>query len=177
MSTTDIVRITEIPIQSKYSLRTAPENAPTLSAAFGVDLPSAIGGVALGQDAFALCLGPDEWEVTGAAAPHVSRRLDDLSTSCSFSAVNVSHRDRIFEIAGPLAETALNAACPANLGDMNANSCARTVFDGVQIVLLKHADDRYRLEVWRSFAPHVLALLQLAQKDISLEQQYAEILQ
>ena len=176
MSKDDIIRLSELPLGSKYSVRVAAEDRTKLGAVFGIDFPLEIGGVATADDVFALCLGPDEWELSSerAGIQKVSKRLQDISEPSSFSVVDVSHRDRVFQVSGPFAETVLNAACPANLGAMDMNSCRRTVFDGVQIVLMKRANDLYRLDVWRSFAPHVLALLRLAENDILAERQCTE---
>ncbi|TPE46453.1 sarcosine oxidase subunit gamma, partial [Amaricoccus solimangrovi] len=44
---------------------------------------------------------------------------------------------------------------------------ARTIFDTVQIVLTREADDRFHLTVWRSFLPHVEALISLANREIA----------
>ena len=42
---------------------------------------------------------------------------------------------------------------PVGIGD-------RTIFDKAQVVCsVKHAPDRFRIEVWRSFAGHVWTLL------------------
>ncbi|MFO1144246.1 MAG: hypothetical protein U1E59_18080 [Amaricoccus sp.] len=50
---------------------------------------------------------------------------------------------------------------------MPVGSGARTVFDSVQIVLTREADDRFNLTVWRSFAPHLTALLGLARAELA----------
>ena len=43
----------------------------------------------------------------------------------------------------------------------------RTVFDTAQVVLTREADDRFHLTVWRSFAPHVRALLDIAARELA----------
>ncbi len=37
--------------------------------------------------------------------------------------------------------------------------CTRTIFAKAEIVLWRTAPDAFRIEVWRSFAPYVLGLL------------------
>ena len=37
--------------------------------------------------------------------------------------------------------------------------CTRTLFGKAEIVLWRKADDAFRVEVWRSFAPYVLGCL------------------
>ena len=39
--------------------------------------------------------------------------------------------------------------------------------DSAQVVLTREAEDRFRLEVWRSFAPHVRALLTTATAELA----------
>ena len=41
------------------------------------------------------------------------------------------------------------------------------IFDTVQIVLTREAEDRFHLTVWRSFAPHLRALLDLAARELA----------
>jgi sarcosine oxidase subunit gamma len=43
----------------------------------------------------------------------------------------------------------------------------RTVFDGVQVVLWRDAPDAFRLDVWRSFMPHVRALLETGRRELA----------
>ena len=50
---------------------------------------------------------------------------------------------------------------------MPVGTGARTVFDTAQVVLTREADDRFTLTVWRSFAPHVRALLALAERELA----------
>ncbi|WP_428521516.1 hypothetical protein [Pseudorhodoplanes sp.] len=49
---------------------------------------------------------------------------------------------------------------------MPTDAACRTVFDGVQIVLIRHAADRFR--VWCSFADHVWGRLRAASREIEL---------
>jgi sarcosine oxidase, subunit gamma len=50
---------------------------------------------------------------------------------------------------------------------MPVGSGARTVLDTVQVVLTREAEDRFHLTVWRSFAPHVRALLEIAARELA----------
>jgi hypothetical protein len=42
---------------------------------------------------------------------------------------------------------------------------ARTIFEKAEIVLFRSGEQAFRVEVWRSFAPYVLGLLQAADRD------------
>ena len=47
-------------------------------------------------------------------------------------------------------------------------SGCRTIFDKVQIVLLREAERHFRIEVWRTFADRVWGVLQAASREIEL---------
>jgi sarcosine oxidase, subunit gamma len=49
---------------------------------------------------------------------------------------------------------------------MPVGAGTRTVFDTVQVVLTREAESRFRLAVWRSFAPHARSLLETAAGEI-----------
>jgi sarcosine oxidase subunit gamma len=64
-------------------------------------------------------------------------------------------------------EELLSVACPLDLRRMAPGSAKRTLFDTAQIVLLRDAPERFRIEVWRSFFPHVHELLQIANAELA----------
>jgi sarcosine oxidase subunit gamma len=47
-------------------------------------------------------------------------------------------------------------------------SGCRTIFDKVQIVLLREAERHFRIEVWRTFAGRVWGVLEAASREIEL---------
>ena len=61
----------------------------------------------------------------------------------------------------------LATGCPRDLARMPVGDGTRTVFDTAQVVLTREAEDRFHLTVWRSFAPHVRALLDLAARELA----------
>jgi sarcosine oxidase subunit gamma len=66
-------------------------------------------------------------------------------------------------IEGPRAEQLLQTGCPRDLGKFAVGEARRTVFEGVEMILLRTAQDRFELDVWRSFASHLhLALTKAA---------------
>ena len=83
------------------------------------------------------------------------------------SAVEVSDREITFALEGPAVLDLLATGCPRDLARMPVGSGARTVFDTVQVVLTREAEDRFHLTVWRSFVPHVRALLDIAQRELA----------
>jgi len=161
------VTITELPPATRISLRLADREAA--AGALGLDLPSRIGQRAVAGDRSALCLGPDEWlvEAPAAAGGALAATLGDLATRLPLSAVEVSDREITLALEGPAVLDLLATGCPLDLARMPTGAGTRTVFDTVQVVLTREAEDRFHLTVWRSFAPHVRALLDLAARELA----------
>lgn len=161
------VTITELPPATRISLRLADPEAA--AGALGLDLPSRIGLRAVAGDRSALCLGPDEWlvEVPAATGAALTATLGDLAARLPLSAVEVSDREITLALEGPAVLDLLATGCPLDLARMPAGAGTRTVFDTVQVVLTREVEDRFHLTVWRSFAPHVRALLDLAARELA----------
>ena len=70
-------------------------------------------------------------------------------------------------LEGPAVLDLLATGCPLDLAKMPVGNGTRTVFDTAQVVLTREAEDRFHLTVWRSFAPHVRALLDLAARELA----------
>ncbi len=104
-------------------------------------------------DRAVLWLGPDEWLVL---APD-GTRLDAIEGG---SVVEVSHRQVGLSVDGPSGAALLLAGCPLDLEAQPAGFCTRTVLGKAEAVLWREAEDRWRVEVWRSFAAYAWALLE-----------------
>lgn len=114
-----------------------------LSRLLGRKVPGRIG---LYQDEV-LCLGPDEWLLrapSGTAVP--------LGEGQPLAVVGISERALTLVLEGPRALDVLQAGCPRDLRKLPVGEGRRTVFEGVEIVLLRTGEDRYEVDVWRSFA-------------------------
>jgi sarcosine oxidase, subunit gamma len=61
----------------------------------------------------------------------------------------------------------LATGCPVDLANVPVGNGTRTVFDTAQVVLTREAANSFHLTVWRSFAPHVRALLDLAARELA----------
>jgi sarcosine oxidase, subunit gamma len=162
-----LVTITELPPATRISLRLAGREAA--AAALGLDLPERIGSRAVAGERSALSLGPDEWLIeapaTGGAA--LAAILADLGARLPLSAVDVSDREITWRLEGPGVIDLLATGCPRDLAKMAVGDGTRTVFDTAQVVLTREAEDRFQITVWRSFAPHVRALLDLAARELA----------
>ncbi len=114
----------------------------------------------------ALWLGPDEQMLLGPLAEQ-SRFESALCAALGtlpHSLVDVSHRQVAFELAGPQAPAVLNAACPLDL-DLAAfpvSMVTRTVFAKTEIILWRKAPAVFHVDVWRSYAEYLTALINMA---------------
>lgn len=147
---------------SRHILRCREGAIEKASAVLGLSLPRTACRSASGDGLDALWLGPDEWLVlaTGTAASTMSQAGERLS-ALGGAFVDVSHRQVAITLDGPEAETWLASGCPLDLatGAFPVGSCARTLFHKAEIIVWRTGPESFHLEVWRSFAPYVEALL------------------
>ncbi len=121
-------------------------------------------------DRAGLWLGPDECLLIAPATTGAASLLGELRAAIGTSAhslVDVSHRQVGLEVRGPLAERILNGACALDLSldRFPVGMCTRTAFAKAEIVLWRTEAQHFQVEVWRSFAPYVAALLQEIARD------------
>lgn len=161
------VTVTDLPPATRISLRLADPEAA--AGALGPGLPSRIGARTAAGERSALCLGPDEWLIEAPATDGdaLTAAIADLAARAPLSAVEVSDREITLALEGPAVLDLLATGCPLDLAKMPVGTGARTVFDTAQIVLTRETGDRFHLTVWRSFAPHVRALLDLAARELA----------
>ena len=155
------VTIAELQPTTRISLRLADP------AASGIGLPVQVGSRSVDGTRTALCLAPDEWLVEVPEAGRDGLLAALAGTTVPMSAVEVSDREITFALEGPGVLDLLATGCPRDLARMPVGSGARTVFDTAQVVLTREAEDRFHLTVWRSFLPHVRALLDIAQRELA----------
>ncbi len=145
-------------------------SATALGAAFGPPLPLKPCRVEAQNNRAALWLGPDEWLLIANgndAAAHVAS-LKSAVAGKPASLVDVSHRNTGLVVAGTKAGDVLSAGCPLDLhlDAFPVGMCTRTLFGKAEVVLWRTEIDTFRLEVGRSFAPYVVALLATAIADL-----------
>ncbi|MFO1107124.1 MAG: sarcosine oxidase subunit gamma family protein [Amaricoccus sp.] len=153
------VTITELPPTTRVSLRLADPAA--------IHLPTDVGTRSAQGGRTALCLGPDEWLIEAPESERAALLADLARIPVPHSAVDVSDREIGYALEGPAVLTLLATGAPRDLAAMPVGSGARTVFDTAQVVLTRETDTRFHLTVWRSFAPHVRALLALAERELA----------
>ena len=159
------VKVTVLKPANRVSLRVPQEAMASLSRALGVTLPGKPKTSAVKAGRTVLWLGPDEWLV-------IDEQGGDILADCGkakglHSAVDVSHRNVAFSVAGPAAEAALEAGCPQDLSlaAFAVGACARTVFGKAEILLCRVSAEEFRVECWRSFSDYVFGLLAEGARD------------
>ena len=147
---------------TRLSLRAPAGSLAALSKALGVKLPTKPGASVSGNGLTALWLGPDEWFVFGADGADIAGML--AKVTAFHSAVDISHRNAAFIVDGPGAADIINSGCPRDLSlaAFPVDTGSRTILGKAEIILLREAEDRFRVESWRSFAPYVFDHLEEA---------------
>ena len=125
----------------RYSLRA--RTAQALETLLNVKVPKKIGAT----DGDIACLGPDEWMLwtkadmampTGAGLP--------------VAIIDISERSICLVIEGPRAAELLMSGCPLDLNSFAVGRATRTIYETVEIILIREGEDRFHVEVWRSFS-------------------------
>jgi sarcosine oxidase subunit gamma len=151
---------------TRFVLRAAAGPAARLSDAFGVVLPPPMLTAADGGNRAALRLGPDE--ILLLAEDGVAASLGKALDGETVALIDISHGQVALRITGPHAADLLGEYCPLDL-DPTAfppGACTRTLFGKAETVLWCIAANGFRLEVARSFAAYVRALLDEAAADL-----------
>jgi sarcosine oxidase, subunit gamma len=162
------LRVAVAPDRARFDLRIGGAGRGAAATAFGCPLSPRIGGVEQRDARSALCVGPDEWLLFAPLDEADKIEEQFRSVQAPHSLVDVGNREVGIDVSGPAATLALNSGSALDLAAMAAQSGTRTIFDKAPIVLVKHAADHYRVEVWQSFATHVWDLLAAASREIAL---------
>jgi sarcosine oxidase, subunit gamma len=145
------VTISLAPPMARYSLR--PRQGQALETLLGVKVPKrigeAVGGIA--------CLGPDEWFMRGPVGTTVP-----ASNGLPIAITDVSERSVCLIVEGPNATLLLSSGCPLDLDRFAVGRATRTIYETVEIILIRESDDCFHVEVWRSFAAWLWAALATA---------------
>jgi sarcosine oxidase subunit gamma len=158
---TALVSITRLPPAARLSIRGGDRAAGIIGSTIGFGLPREPCRAVVAGTIAALWLGPDEWLLI-AGEGEADRLTAELNAALGIepaSLVDISDRQVAVEVAGPKAAEALNAFNALDLDEtaFPVGMCTRTLFGKAEIVLWRTAPETFRVEVWRSFAPYVLA--------------------
>jgi sarcosine oxidase subunit gamma len=146
---------------ARFNLRIDPANLSAASAIWGTALPATIGGLAQSGRRLAACIGPDEWLLIAPEGERdaIEAAFAGLYATTIHSLVDISHREVGIAVEGPAAADVLQSCIAFDVGAMAVGEARRTIIDRVQIILLREAETRFRVEVWHSFSDHVWHLL------------------
>lgn len=171
LATSSAASVTLLAPVGRFSLRLSETDAPALSRAIGADLPGRIGGRTRVGTTDVLCLGPDEWLilVAEADAPRLTEACARLYAEVPHSLTDISDREVSVLIEGPKAAELLTLGCPRDIDRLKEGEGRRTLMDGATVVLWRDGAQNFRLDVWRSFAPHVIALLETGCAELAAE--------
>ena len=129
---------------ARWSLRA--RDAKALAKSVGHKVPVKIGTTEGGM----ACLGPDEWLLrlpAGAAIP--------MGEGLPLSVVDISERAITLVLEGPRAIDVLQSGAPRDLSKMAIGEARRTIYETVEMVLIREGAERWSVDVWRSFAPYL----------------------
>jgi sarcosine oxidase subunit gamma len=135
------VTISLAPPMARYSLRA--RQAQVLEALLGVKVPTKIGAT----EGSVACLGPDEWLLRAPAGTSIP-----LGEGLPIAVTNVSERSVCLIVEGPDAAKLLMSGCPLDLDRFAVGRATRTIYETVEIILIRETEDCFHVEVWRSFA-------------------------
>lgn len=168
-ATPGVPSVEDLPPAARFSLRAREASREALGAALGLALPTRIGERAEGAGREAVCLGPDEWLIVApeAEGPAIAEALAATYESAPHAAANISDREVGFRVSGPGTLSLLAMGCPRDLAALAVGRAVRTVFDGASVVLWRDGEEEFRLDIWRSFAPHGRALLETGRAELA----------
>ncbi|NEK16389.1 sarcosine oxidase subunit gamma family protein [Rhizobium leguminosarum] len=167
---TGAVRVAVLPERGRLSLRSRGDLA-ALNKALGLTLPDRIGRRVIAGETEVIRLGPDEWtilvpvgEVTGLIAA-----CDAIYADHPYSLVDISGREITLQIEGPKAAELLALGCARDVEIIPVGEGRRTVCDGTTVILWRDSEDRFRMDIWNSFAPHLGHLFEIGSKELAAE--------
>jgi sarcosine oxidase, subunit gamma len=166
------VTLSLAPPAHRFILRGDAAVCDVVSHALVINLPRTPLRAEQSGSSAALWLGPDEWLLINSSASTPADSFAAIHTALAgipSSLVDISHRQLGIRVAGPNAARILNTFVPLDLAltAFPVGMVARTVFEKSEIVLWRMAEPMFHIEVWRSFAPYIGALLDTARMELA----------
>lgn len=177
----DAIWMYEVPFTPMWDLRVEPGTDAFAAAnkALGLTLPTTVGDVVrvnadcLGQPGYnkdakglvALCLGPDQWMLTGTA--DAAELLSPVRAAHHISVVDVSAQRTKLEISGSASVDVLEHVWEHDLREkqFGVDKCAQGIMFRTPVIMWHCCTDCYILFVRASFAEHLWEVL----KDAAVE--------
>ena len=169
------IMMEEIPFTPMWDLRVDPNSAgfAAVNAALGLTLPTTVGDVArvnatcLGQPGYdadakgisALCLGPDQWLLTGTL--DAAEVLAPVQAAHHVSIVDISGQRTKIEVYGPNSREVLEHVWEHDLRPQRfgIDKCAQGIMFRTPVIMWYCCTDCYILLVRSSFAEHLWTVL------------------
>lgn len=134
-------RISLAPPMQRHALRA--RNAEDLERLLKVKVPTKIGT----SQGSIMCLGPDEWYFRSEVGTVIP-----TGEGLPLAITDISERSICLIVEGSRASEILMAGCPLDLDQFPIGRATRTIYETVEIIVMRDAEDRFHVEVWRSFA-------------------------
>ena len=159
---TKAAQLSVAPTEGRLSLRARGNTVAALGATLGLALPDRIGRrAAVGEIEAIHAPAGDAARLTAACAA--------LAAAHPHSLVDISGREVTLLVEGPKVAELLTLGCPRDIAAIPPGEGRRTLFDGATVVLWRDAADRFRMDIWNSFASHIARLLETGCKELAAE--------
>ena len=170
-----IIKIEEVAFTPMWDLRVDPQSEAfaAVNAALGLTLPTTVGDVArvnatcFGQPGYdanaegisALCLGPDQWMLTGTL--DAAEALAPVRSAHHMSLVDVSAQRTKIEVYGPKSVEVLEHIWEQDLrkSAFGVDNCTQGIMFKAPVIMWYCCTDCYIVFVRASFAEHLWAAL------------------
>ena len=95
---------------------------------------------------------PRTWLIIS-SKKNIINNIKDKCDHENFAVTDISHSRAVIQIKGLQAKEVLKKGCPININEIQINSCAGTVFNGITVVVdfIDNSPDTFNLLALRSF--------------------------
>lgn len=164
------VEMVQLPEEARFNLRISAASITKASKALGMKLPNKIGGRTDVKTGYAAMLGPDEWLIKTAETErdNIVSEFAALYDTTPHSLTDISDREITILLEGEQVSDLIAIGNPLDLRVFETGTSVRTLFDTAQIVLHRDREDCFRIDVWRSFFPHVWGMLIVGNKELAV---------
>ena len=158
------LNVEEVQGVTRFIFRGDMSVASKVSSITKIPLEQEINSAVSDTDCVSLRIGPDEWLLLmrDFSSRQILSEVKNAAGERSHSLVDVSHRNVGLKFSGEGVAIGLAAGCPLPLGIKRfpIGRCTRTLFGKAEVILWRQAEHIFRMEVWRSFAPYILAFIE-----------------
>ena len=117
-----------------------------------LDLPLESLKVTANKETRVLWNAPRTWLIIS-NKKNIINNIKDKCDHSNFAVTDISHSRAVIQIKGLQAKEVLKKGCPININEIQVNSCAGTVFNGITVVVdfVNNNPDTFNLLALRSF--------------------------